>query len=135
MPVLAIEIELNGRRLAVAGAKDLALLSAQVGAGVGSEKRSLQVDVDTFHLLVMGLTSPESGSRMANLTWANGVTLQVGDSITFRIVEAEQPDPPARVLQTPSSEELAAAAAEKERSGLTTRSRATRRGRAPKRGR
>ena len=72
---------------------------------------------------------------MANLTWINGLPLKLGDSIIFRIVQVEQPDLPANVLRTPTSKELAAAA-EKERSGLTTRSKATRRERrAPKRGR
>ena len=133
MTVLAIEIELNGKRLVVAGAKDLAILSAQIAAGVGPEKRTLQVHLDTFHLTAMGLTSPKSASRMANLTWVNGLPLQLGDSITFRIVQVEQPDAPAQILRTPTSKELAAAA-EKERSGLTTRSKATRqKRRAPKR--
>lgn len=133
MPVLAIEVEVNGKRLVVAGAEDLALLSAQIAAGVGSDNATIQVDTD-FHLTVMALTSPRS-ARMANLTWCNGLPLQVGDSITFRIVQVEQPDPPTTVLQTPTSQELAAAA-EKERSGLTARSSTTRRERrAPKRGR
>jgi hypothetical protein len=135
MTVLAIEVELNGKRLSVAGAKDLALLSAQIAAGVGSENRTLQVDMDVFHLTAMGLTSPKSASRIANLTWINGLPLKLGDSITFRIVQVEQPDPPAQVLRTPTTGELAAAA-EKERSGLTARSKTTRRRRrALKRGR
>ena len=134
MTVLAIEVEVNGKRLLVAGAKDLALLSAQIAAAGGSENETVGLDT-AVHLTVMGLTSPQSSSRMANLTWVNGLPLKRGDSITFRIVQVEQPDPPANVLRTPTSQELAAAA-EKERSGLTTRSRATRRERrAPKRGR
>ena len=135
MTVLAIEIEVNGKRLAVAGSKNLALLSAGIAAGVGPENRTLQVDMDVFHLTALGLTSSKTASRIANLTWINGLPLQLGDSITFRIVQVEQPDPPAQVLRTPTSEELAAAA-EKERSGLTARSKTTRRKRrALKRGR
>ena len=133
MPVLAIEVEVNGKRLVVAGARDLALLSAQIAAGVGAGNATVQVDTDV-HLTVMALTSPKS-ARVADLTWCKGLPLQLGDSITFRIVQVEQPDPPTTVLRTPTSEELAAAAA-KERSGLTARSSATRRKRrAPKRGR
>src|SRR3954469_15196494 len=104
MPVLAIEIELNGKRLTIAGAEDLALLSAQIAAGVGPERRALQVK-DAFHLTAMGLRSSTSGSRMANLTWINGRALQMGDSVTFRIVQVETPDSPAQVLRTPTSEE------------------------------
>jgi hypothetical protein len=132
MTVLAIEIEVNGKRLLVAGAKDLALLSAQVAAGVASENTTVGVDTDV-HLTVMGLTSPKSSSRMANLTWINGLPLKLGDSISFRIVQVHEADPPANVFRTPTSQELASAA-EKERSGLTARSSATRRKRrAPKR--
>ncbi|SRR6266513_4048639 len=134
MATLAIEVELNGKRLVVAGAEDLSVLAAQVAAGVGATNETVRVGTDV-HLTVMGLTSPKSSSRVANLTWINGLPLQMGDSITFRIVEVEQPDPPAEILRTPTSQELAATA-EKERSGLTARSRATRRKRrAPKRGR
>jgi hypothetical protein len=125
MKVLAIEIHLNGKLLAVAGAKNLALLSAHIGAGVGPEKRSLHVE-DAFQLTAMGLTSSVPGSRMANLTWINGQVLKVGDSVTFRIVQVEQADPPAQILRTPTSEELAAAA-EKERLGLAARPKAVRR--------
>jgi hypothetical protein len=125
MTVLAIEVELNGKRLIVAGAKDLMLLSAQIAAGVGAEKRTLEV-TDSFHLTAMGLSSPESASPIANLTWINGQPLKLGDSITFRIVAVDQPDPPPQVIRTPSSGELAAAA-EQERGGLTTRSTRTRR--------
>jgi hypothetical protein len=134
MDTLAIEVELNGKRLVVAGAEDLALLSAQIGAGAGSTNDTIRVGTDV-HLTVMGLTSPKSSSRVANLTWINGLSLKMGDSVTFRIVQVSQPDPPATVLRTPTSQELAAVA-EKEPSGLTARSRATRRKRrAPKRGR
>ena len=125
MTMLAIEVEVNGKRLLVAGAEDLALLSAQIAAGVGSENKTVGVDTDV-HLTVMGLTSPRSSSRMTNLTWINGLSLRRGDSVTFRIVQVEKADLPANVFRTPTSQELAAAA-EKERSGLTTRSKATRR--------
>ena len=132
MPVLALEIEVNGKRLTVAGAKDLALLSAQIAAGVGGHGGSIQAD-SAVHLSVMGLTSPKPSSRMANLSWINGLALQQGDSVTFRVVQVEQPDAPAEVIRTPTATELAAVA-EKERSGLTARFRATRRKRrAPKR--
>src|SRR2546425_525814 len=99
-PVLAIEVEVNGKRLVVAGAKDLAVLSAQIAAGVGADSATIQIDTDV-HLTVMALTSPKS-ARMANLTWCNGLPLQLGDSITFRIVQVEHPDPPTEVLQTPT---------------------------------
>ena len=124
--MLAIEVELNGKRLVIPGAKDLALLTAQVAAGVGAEKRTLQVDLDNFRLHAMGMTSSESASPMVNLTWISSLPLKVGDSVTFRIVQVEQPDPPPHVFRSPTSRELAAAA-EQERSGRTSRSTRTRR--------
>lgn len=122
--MLAIEVEVNGERVVVAGAKDLALLTAAVGAGVGSETKALDVGTDV-HLTVTGLTSSAS-SRMDNLTWINGQKLRLGDSVTFRIVSVAEADPPAHVFRTPTSSELTAAA-EQERRGLTARSRPTRR--------
>jgi hypothetical protein len=126
MTVLAIEVQVNGNRVVIAGGEDLAVLTASIGAGVGAEKRTLQVGVDQFLLTAMGLTSSRSAARIANLTWINGLPLKVGDSVTFRIVEVEQADPPPHIFRTPTSEELAAAVTQEQR-GLTTRSTRTRR--------
>ena len=108
MAILAIEIEVNGERLAVAGANNLSMLAAQVLAGVGAERRSLEVD-DHFRLLVTALTSPESTLPVASPSWIKERTLRVGDTVTFRIVDVEQGDPPLEVLPVPTPDELASA--------------------------
>lgn len=125
MSTLALEIEVNGLRIAVAGAETLSLLTAHVGAGVGPERRSLQADKDPFHLSAMGLTVLADGERVKNLTWIDEMPLKLGDSVTFRVVSVQNPDPPLAEVSTPSSEELAAAA-KQERAASTARSTRTR---------
>jgi hypothetical protein len=51
------------------------------------------------------------GPQPRQLTWGRDVQLKLGDRVTFEITEVEQPSPPQAVLRTPSSAELAAAAA------------------------
>jgi hypothetical protein len=126
MTVLAIEVEVNGQRIAVAGANDLISLVATIGAGGERGKRKLQVDFDAFHLAVWGFASGPA-DYAAILTWISKVSLRIGDSATFRIVRAEQPDPPAEVLP---------GIVEGKRSGAAEVSKARhRKRRAPKRGR
>jgi len=126
MTVLAIDVEVNGQRIAVAGANDLKWLAATIGAGGEPGKRNLQADIDAFHLAVWGIASGPA-DREAILTWISKVSLRIGDSATLRIVQAEQPDPPAQVLPEIT---------EGERSGPAEVSKARhRKRRAPKRGR
>jgi hypothetical protein len=85
-----------------------------------------------IHLQVGGITS------RAHLDWITKQGLKPGDSVTLRIVEVEEADPPVHSLRVPSSDQLGAvSAAERRRErGLTARSKATRsKRRAPKRGR
>jgi len=127
MSVLAIEVQLNGERITLAGAEALSILTAHVAA-----VRPKGGGTPEVHLHVGGITSHE------HLTWISKQLLKRGDNITFRILEVEQADPPVESLRVPSSEQLSAAAAQEKREqrGLTTRSKATRRKRrAPKRGR
>jgi len=117
MTALAIEVEVNGKRIALAGANDLKWLAAGMGVGGGPEKRKLRADIDVFRLSVAGESSALAECA-GFLTWIDGLPLRIGDSVTFRIVQAEQPDPPALVHPV---------IFEGERSGLTARSSATRR--------
>ena len=127
MPVLAIEVHLNGDKVTVAGAKELSVLTAAVAA-----VRLKAGAAPEIHLQVGGITSRE------HLDWITKKGLKPGDSVTFRVLEVEEADPPVQSLRVPSSQELRAVAAAEGRGerGLTARSRATRRKRrAPKRGR
>jgi hypothetical protein len=127
MPVLAIEVHLNGDKVTVAGAEELSVLTAAVAA-----VRMQAGATPEIHLHVGGITSRE------HLDWITQQWLKPGDSVTLRVLEVEEADPPVKSLRVPTSEQLSAVAAADKRSkrGLTARSRATRRKRrAPKRGR
>jgi hypothetical protein len=140
--MLAIEVELNGQRLTVAGANDLSVLTAHVSAvGLLGEEtvefRPTKGGPNDVKLHVSGLTS-RAGSRQAHIEWIPNVALKLGDAVTFRVVEVQKAAPPVESKRTPTTAELAAAAAEEKRKrrGLTARSRPTRRKRrAAKRGR
>jgi hypothetical protein len=127
MPVLAIEVHLNGDKVTVAGAEELSVLTAAVAVVRLKDGAAPQV-----FLQVGGMTAQE------HLDWITKQDLKPGDSVTLRVLEVQEADPPAQSLRLPSSEQLRAAAAQDRRRerGLTARSRATRRKRrAPKRGR
>lgn len=106
MMIPALRIEINGELVAIAGAEDLSILTGQVGFGAGKDRT---INTSQVMLSVMGLAV--QGPKPRQLTWANGVQLKLGDRVTFEFTEVEQPSPPHQVLRTPSSTELAAAAA------------------------
>ena len=106
MKIPALRIEINGELVAIAGAEDLSILTGQVGFGAGKDRT---INTSQVMFSVMGLAI--QGPQPRQLTWANGVQLKLGDRVTFEVSEAEQPSPPTQVLRTPSSAELATAAA------------------------
>jgi hypothetical protein len=105
MKVIALRVEVNGELVAIAGAENLSLLSGTVGLGSGS---TTAFDSTNIMFSVMGL---DVGSRQPRqLTWAEGVQLKLGDKVSFQVVEVEHPSPPSKVLGSPNTKELAAAA-------------------------
>ena len=110
MKIPALRIEVNGELVAVAGAKELSLLSGQVGFGAG--KGGI---LDASHVMfsVMGIDVQAAQPRQ--LTWGNAVQLKMGDRVTFQVTEVEQPSEPDQVVRTPSATELASAAAREEK--------------------
>jgi hypothetical protein len=113
MKVPALRIEVNGELIAVAGAPNLSMLSGQVAFGASGPNRV--IDTSSILLNVMGLAL--NGTQPCQLTWGNGLALKVGDKVTIEIVEVSDPNPPGRVLATPSSAELAREAAKQESGG------------------
>ena len=116
MKVPALHIEINGEPVAVAGAEGLSLLSAHVGIGVGS---SGALDIQTVMFSVLGIDVTSAQPRQ--LSWGNGIQLKLGDRVTLEVVETADPTPPNRILHTPSSEQLSAAAAAPKRSAKKVR--------------
>jgi hypothetical protein len=154
MTVLAIEVEVNGKRLALAGAKDLSVLSAGISATglLGPETfefRKTPNRPPNIHLRVGGLTSRKAIPD-EHLNWIDHLELKPGDTVTLRVVEVHQADAPANssaaVDKSPSADERAYFKMLEEqylrlrkkfqKRGLTARTRPTRRKRrAAKRGR
>jgi hypothetical protein len=105
MKIRALRVEINGELVAVAGAEKLCVLTGSVGFGPAS---SSDTNLGKVFFSVMGL---EVGRpQPQQLTWGNNVQLNMGDKVTFQLVEVEHPSPPSKVLTSPSAEELAAAA-------------------------
>ena len=99
MNVLAIEVNVNGKRLAVAGAKDLGVLSAGISATglLGPETYEFRKGpsrAPNIHLRASGLTS-RNGSPDEHLNWVDHLELKPGDIVILRIVEVIETDPPS----------------------------------------
>jgi hypothetical protein len=147
-------VSVNGKRRALAGAKDLSVLSAGISATglLGPETFEFRKTTDRpprIHLHAGGLTS-RKGTADEHLNWISHLELKAGDSVTLRLVEVEVADAPTdsspAAEKSPTSDERAYfKMLEKQylrlrkkykKRGLTARSRPTRRKRrAAKRGR
>ena len=106
MKIPSLRIEVNGELVAIAGAENLSILTGHVGFGAGKDQT---INVGQVVFGVMGLAV--HGPQPRQLTWGSDVQLKLGDRVTFEITEVDQPSSPQAVLRTPSTAELAAAAA------------------------
>ena len=91
--MIALEVRKNGRRVCLAGARDLNVLNATVTAvGIlGEGSTPLRPDEEGAEIFyqVGGLRSGRKGSADIHLTWKAPTPLAVGDRIELRIVETE----------------------------------------------
>ena len=152
--MLGMEVVKNGRKVCVAGADDLGVLTANFSAGglLGpktwdfTEKKAKP----HMHLHVGGLTS-RRGASDDHVDWIGHMEIQIGDEVTLKFVEIDKADSPAEARpakrKSPSSDEreyfkmleeqYLSMRKEFRKKGLTTRSTRTRAkaARAGKRGR
>jgi len=96
--MIAFEVTLNGKRVCVAGAEDLAVLSAGITASgkLGAKTvpaRPDDLDGDVFYS-VGGLTSRRDPKRDVHMRWKSVVPLQVGDIVQVKIIRTDKVDPP-----------------------------------------
>jgi hypothetical protein len=105
MKIPALRIEVNGHLVAIAGAKDLSMLTGTVGLGAGE---NANINASNILLSVMGLAL--HGDQPQQLSWCKNISLQAGDRVTFQVVEVEQPSSPDQTLRSPSTSELSAEA-------------------------
>lgn len=107
----ALRIEINGERIAEAGAEGLSLLTGQVGLGVGASGA-----LEAGHLMFSAMGLAVSGPTPRRFTRGHGIELTPGDRGVFQVIETENPSPPSKVMGTPSAAQLASPAASAERS-------------------
>jgi hypothetical protein len=96
--MIALEVSLNGKRVCIAGAEDLAVLTTSVAAvGKLGQKTVPARPEETggeFHYSVGGLTARQNPEKDVHLRWKSVAPLQVGDVIQVKILETDKVDPP-----------------------------------------
>ena len=94
--MIAFEVSLNEKRICVAGAEDLGVLSAHVTAcgKLGKKTVPFRPDdaSDEIHYSVGGLTSRPKSQTNVHVRWASDRQLRVGDVVTVRVIETETAD-------------------------------------------
>jgi hypothetical protein len=94
--MIAFEVTLNGKRICVAGAEDLSVLSTIITAsGILGAKtvpaRTGNVRAEVFYT-VGGLTARADPEKDVHLQWKEIAPLQVGDVIRVKVLEAKKAD-------------------------------------------
>ena len=87
--MIAPEIHSNGKRVCTAGPEGLGILSA---AAIWHESG------DAWHFRVRGITQEKGYEE--HLSWIDQ-QLSVGDTVTIKVVETEEPDKPERRYRIP----------------------------------
>jgi hypothetical protein len=94
--MIALEVTLNGKRICVAGAEDLSVLSTIISAcgKLGKKTVHPRAGDETFdvHYSVCGLTSRPDPSKDVHVKWKSIAPLKVGDVIQVRILETRKAD-------------------------------------------
>ena len=94
--MIALEVKRNGKRVCIAGADDLAVLSAHVTAVGKLGKKTVPARPDDttgeIHYSVGGLTARPDPKKDVHLKWKSVAPLRVGDVIEVRVLETEKVD-------------------------------------------
>ncbi len=95
--MIALEVTLNGKRVCVAGAEDLSVLSTSVAAVGKLGKKTMRRRADeTFDIFyhIGGLTSRPDPAKDVHVDWKSSAPLKIGDVIQVRILDAQKADRP-----------------------------------------
>lgn len=93
--MIALEVRLNGKKVALAGGDDLSVLNGIVNAvGKLGPKTSRNRSGKDLFLSVGGLTSRKLGKANEHLRWLNQKQLHVGDEVHIRLVSTTKCDRP-----------------------------------------
>ena len=100
--MLALEVVLNGDRIAVAGADDLNVLNGMVTAvgklGRKASGTKAQPKGYDIRLSVGGLTGRQGGIPNEHVRWEEMKKLKVGDEVLIRVLRARVTDPPKNLI-------------------------------------
>lgn len=93
--MLAFEVWLNGKKVALAGNDDLAVLTSTINAvGKLGSKTSRKGQGKDLFLNVGGLTSRKLGKPNEHLNWLRQKKLREGDEVRIRLVSVTKCDRP-----------------------------------------
>ncbi|HEY2586241.1 MAG TPA: hypothetical protein VGI81_10805 [Tepidisphaeraceae bacterium] len=91
-------MRVNGKRVCIAGAEDLGVLSAHVTASgkLGGKTTPARPDETTGEVFysVGGLTARPDPKKNVHLRWKSVAPLKVGDIVQIEVVETEKADRP-----------------------------------------
>ena len=94
--MIALEVRKNGKRVCIAGADDLAVLTASVTAVGKLGKKTVPARPDEttgeIHYFVGGLTGRPDRNKDVHLRWQSAAALKVGDVVEVRILETQKVD-------------------------------------------
>ena len=92
--MLALEVRLNGRVVALAGAEDLSVLSQTISAvgrlGRKTRRGASRSSKTDIHLNVGGLTARTLGKPNEHLNWLSLKPLKIGDEVEVRVISVKR---------------------------------------------
>ena len=96
--MIAFEVRINGKKICVAGAGDLSVLTAAVTAvgKLGPSTKPPRPDDTTndIHFRVAGLTARGDESRDVHLDWTSFLELSAGDVVQIKVRDVAKADRP-----------------------------------------
>lgn len=96
--MIAFEVFHNGRRVCIAGASDLCVLSTHITAAgkLGNETVPFHPDQTTgkVSLSVGGLTRRKNPKKDVHMNWLSLTKLKIGDVVEVRVTDTEKVDKP-----------------------------------------
>ncbi|SRR5260370_41819779 len=97
--MIAFEVKLNGKRICIAGAEDLCVLSANIAAAGILGVKTVPAGRDhnsapDFFYSVGGLTRRPNPKKDVHVRWKSVAPLRVGDMLEVKVVVVRKADRP-----------------------------------------
>ena len=94
--MLALEVEVDGKKFVIAGVEDWGLLSAHLTASrARPDAPAPSARVDSIELSIGGLTERDTDGGAHHFRWGRK-NLNIGSRVVIRVVEVESADPPIK---------------------------------------